>query len=106
MRHMHMRMRQCCTLSKLSANEIFFPMYSKRNAMPKGCTHSRDSKTGKCRSKKEHERRMLAFRRRVSAAAEKKIKASLKAHAMGLRKKRKSAAIRKYSRLSLKTTRV
>lgn len=74
--------------------------------MPKGCTHSRNPSTKKCRSKKEHDSKMAAYKRRVAAAAKRKITSSLRAHAMALRKKRKSKAASAYTRTSLKTTRL
>lgn len=72
--------------------------------MPKrGCTHSRDPKTKKCRSQVQHDRKMSAVKHKFAKA---KLQKSLLAHAMQLRKRRKSKAAAPYSKPTLKTTRV
>lgn len=55
-----------------------------------GCTHSRNYRTKRCRSSKEHERHMKAYKARVSSSAKGRIKSSLTKYALAKRKQRRA----------------
>lgn len=77
----------------------------------KGCTHSRDPKTKKCRSKKQHDSRMRRLAKRTASKRAARLSKALEAYVQKRRSRRSAMkkarqSAKAYSAGKLVTTRL